>query len=215
MSTYIVKTVSESPAGISLAILAQRDEAPKPETVQFLISRELWLWGRLQENAVLPEEVFLEMEHNASFSRALARMRSILSYSGQSRHNLVNRLRQFGFSDEICEETADYAVEHGFVREEAQAGHAAEIYLRRKYWGKRRIVSELASRGYPQDVIQEAIDAIPDEEFRRALIQIIEKKYGMPPSDPGERQKMVLSLLRLGYTGSEIKEAIAEFAAQQ
>ena len=42
-------------------------------------------------------------------------------------------------------------------------------------------------------------------------IHVDEKMYGMPPADPGERQKMVLSLLRLGYTGSEIKDAIADF----
>lgn len=214
MSTYIVKSVTESPAGISLSILVHSSETDKTENTQFLIARELWLWGRLKAETALTEEVFLEMEHNASFSRALARMRSILSYSGQSRHNLISRLRQFGFADEICEETADYAVEHGLVREEAQAEHAAETYLRRKYWGRRRIMAELSARGYPEEVIREAVDAIPEEEFRRALHQIIEKKYGMPPSDPGERQKMVLSLLRLGYSGSEIKDAIANFSAE-
>lgn len=213
MSTYIVKSITESPAGISLTVLVDSG-TDKTENTQFLIARELWLWGRVKAETALPEEVFLEMEHNASFSRALARMRSILSYSGQSRHNLIARLKQFGFAEDICEETADYAVEHGLVREEAQAEHAAETYLRRKYWGRRRIMAELSSRGYPEEVIREAVDAIPEEEFRRALRQIIEKKYGMPPSDPGERQKMVLSLLRLGYSGSEIKDAIADFASE-
>ena len=101
------------------------------------------------------------------------------------------------------------------MREEAQAERAADIYLHRKYWGKRRIAAELAQRGYGAEVVQEALDAIPESEFRRALRLIIEKKYGTPPSDPGERQKMVLSLLRLGYSGSEIKEAIAEFSAKR
>lgn len=212
MSTYIVKAVSESPAGISVSVLVSRDEADKAENAQFLIARELWSWGRLQAETVLGEDDFLLMEHHASFSRALARMRSILSYSGQSRHHLISRLRQYGFDDEICAETADYAEAHGLVREEAQAERAADIYLHRKYWGRRRITAELAQRGYPADVVEEALNAIPNEEFRRALHQIIEKKYGMPPADPQERQKMVLSLLRLGYSGSEIKDAIAEFS---
>lgn len=215
MNTYIVKSVTESPAGISLTVQVWDGETAKTENTQFLIARELWLWGRLKAESALTEGVFLEMEHNASFSRALARMRSILSYSGQSRHNLISRLKQYGFAEVICEETADYAVEHGLVREEAQAEHAVEIYLRRKYWGKRRIIAELSSRGYPEEVIREAVDAIPEEDFRRALHQIIEKKYGLPPSDPGERQKMVLSLLRMGYSGSEIKDAIAEFAPER
>ena len=209
MSTYTLTALSESPAGFSVSVCVTGDAAN--ENAQFLISRELWLWGRLSAGTALSEEQFLDMEHSASFSRALARMRSILSYSGQSRANLITRLRQYGFDDAICEETADYAVEHGLVREEAQAEHAADVYLRRKYWGKRRIRAELAARGYSEDVISRALAAIPEEEFRRALRRIIEQKYGRPPRDPEERQKMVLSLLRLGYTGSEIKDAIAEF----
>ena len=214
MNTYTVTSVSESPAGISVTVHVYEDgsetSANKAE-VQYLITRELWLWGKLLPGTNLAEAEYLKMEHNASFSRAIARMKSILAYSGQSRHNLASKLEQYGFSTDICEQAADYAVEHGLVKEEAQAEHSAEIYLRRKYWGKRRITAELAARGYPEEVIREAIAAIPEEDFRRALRAIIEKKYGVPPSDPGERQKMVLSLLRLGYTGSEIKEAIAEF----
>ena len=79
MSTYIVKSVAESPAGISVSVLVSRDGAEKNEDAQFLITRELWLWGRLKAETALSEDEFLEMEHNASFSRALARMRSILS----------------------------------------------------------------------------------------------------------------------------------------
>ena len=185
MSTYIVKSVSESPAGISVAVLISRDGADEAQNTQFLISRELWFWGKVKPETDLSEEIFLGMQHSASLSRALARMRSILSYSGQSRANLINRLRQYGFDDAICEETAEYAVEHGLVREEAQAEHAAEVYLRRKYWGKKRIAAELSARGYTPEVIRDALDTIPDSEFRRALRQIIEHKYGTPPSDPG------------------------------
>jgi SOS response regulatory protein OraA/RecX len=194
-----------------VTVLVCEDGASASAEAQYLISRELWLWGKLQPGASLAEAAYREMEHNAAFSRAIARMKSILSYSGQSRRNLVTRLAQYGFEEDICEQAAEYAVEHGFVKEEAQAERSAEIYLHRKYWGKRRIAAELASRGYPEEVIRDAIEAIPEEDFRRALHTIIEKKYGMPPADPGERQKMVLSLLRLGYTGSEIKDAIAGF----
>ncbi len=208
---YTVQSISESPAGISLSVLAVRD-GTEPETVEFLISRELWQRRRLKPGESLSEEDFLEMEHGATFSRALARMRDILSYSGQSRHGLISRLRHYGFDDEICEETADYAVEHGLVQEEAQVERAVEIYLRRKFWGRKRIVAELSTRGYAADVIRTAVEAIPDEEYLRALDVILRRKYGTLPADPQERQKMVLSLLRLGYTGSEIKQAIEAFA---
>lgn len=214
MVTYTVKSVAESPAGISVSVLIFRDGTDENESVEFLIAPEFWLWGRLQPNAALSEDDYFRMEHHAAFSRALARAKSILSYSGHSRADLIARLRHYGFDDGICEETADYAVSEGLVREDAQAQHAADTFLRRKYWGRRRIQSELAARGYPSEVIEQAISAIPDADFMRALHLLIERKYGCPPSEQSERQKMILSLLRLGYTGSEIKDAIAAFAAE-
>lgn len=214
MVTYTVRSVTESPAGISVSVRIVRDGTDENESVEYLIAPELWCWGRLAAGTALPEDDYFLMEHHAAFSRALARAKSILSYSGHSRADLISRLRHYGFDDGICEETADYAVSEGLVREDAQALHAADTFLRRKYWGRKRIQAELAARGYPADVIRDALDAIPAEDFARTLRLIIERKYGAPPADPGEKQKMVLSLLRLGYTGSEIKDAIADIAAQ-
>ena len=75
-------------------------------------------------------------------------------------------------------------------------------------------MAELSAKGYPREVIEAALDEIPEEDFLRALHVIIDKKYGEVPTDPQEKQKMVLSLLRMGYSGSEIKEAIASFDAE-
>lgn len=215
MVTYTVRSVTESPAGISVSVCIARGGTDENESVEYLISPEFWCWGRLAAGAALNEDDYFRMEHHAAFSRALARAKSILSYSGHSRADLISRLRHYGFDDGICEETADYAVTEGLVCEDEQAQHAADTFLRRKYWGRKRIQAELAARGYPDGVIRDALDAIPDEEFARTLRLIIVRKYGAPPADPGERQKMVLSLLRLGYTGSEIKDAIAAVAAAQ
>lgn len=210
MSTYSIKSVSESPAGISVSIRIVTAEAN--ETVEYLISREFWHWGRLQSGGTITEEDYLRMERSAALSRAIARMKGILSYSGVSRRTLIHKLKGYDFSEEICEYAADYAVEHGMVKEDVQVEHAIDTYLRRKYWGRRRIVAELSAKGYPREVIENALAEIPEEEFMHALHVILVKKYGEIPADPQEKQKMILSLLRMGYSGNEIKDALASFA---
>ena len=210
MSTYSIKSVSESPAGISVSIRIGTAEAN--ETVEYLISREFWHWGRLQSGGAITEEDYLRMERSAALSRAIARMKGILSYSGVSRRTLIHKLKGYDFSEEICEYAADYAVEHGMVKEDVQVEHAIDTYLRRKYWGRRRIVAELSAKGYPREVIENALAEIPEEEFMHALHVILVKKYGEIPTDPQEKQKMILSLLRMGYSGNEIKDALASFA---
>lgn len=213
MSTYSIKSVSESPAGISVSIRIGTAEAN--ETVEYLISREFWHWGRLQSGGAITEEDYLRMERSAALSRAIARMKGILSYSGVSRRTLIHKLKGYDFSEEICEYAADYAVEHGMVKEDVQVEHAIDTYLRRKYWGRRRIVAELSAKGYPREVIENALAEIPEDEFMHALHVILVKKYGEIPADPQEKQKMILSLLRMGYSGNEIKDALASFAAAE
>lgn len=213
MSTYSIKSVSESPAGISVSILI--GTADNYETTEYLISREFWQWGRLQNGSDITEEEFLGMDRSAALSRAIARMKGILSYSGVSRRMLIQRLKGYDFSEEICTTAADYAVEHGMVREDVQVEHAVDTYLRRKYWGRRRIAAELSAKGYPREVIESALADIPEEDFMHALHVILERKYGEIPADPQEKQKMILSLLRMGYSGNEIKDALASFTAAE
>ena len=209
MSTYSIKSVSESPAGISVSILI--GTADNYETTEYLISREFWQWGRLQNGSDITEEEFLGMDRSAALSRAIARMKGILSYSGVSRRMLIQKLKGYDFSEEICTTAANYAVEHGMVREDVQVEHAVDTYLRRKYWGRRRIAAELSAKGYPREVIESALADIPEEDFMHALHVILERKYGEIPADPQEKQKMILSLLRMGYSGNEIKDAFASF----
>ena len=210
VSTYSIKSVSESPAGISVSILIGTED--NFEVAEYLISREFWYWGRLQNGSDISEEEYLGMDRSAALSRAIARMKGILSYSGVSRRMLIQKLKGYDFSEEICVCAADYAVDHGMVREDVQVEHAIDTYLRRKYWGRRRIAAELSAKGYPREVIESALDEIPEEDFMHALHVILERKYGEISADPQEKQKMILSLLRMGYSGNEIKAALASFA---
>ena len=77
MSTYSIKSVSESPAGISVSILI--GTADNFEVAEYLISREFWYWGRLQNGSDISEEEYLGMDRSAALSRAIARMKGILS----------------------------------------------------------------------------------------------------------------------------------------
>jgi len=205
VTNYIIKSVFHSTAGVAVTILA-----PEGETAEFLITPELWPFRKIEAGTPITEEQFFTIEHNAALSRARARTKEILSYSGHSRKGLIAKLRHYGLPDEICDEAAAWAVEERLIREKEQAFLAAERYQRRKYWGKKRIIAELSQKGYPSEIIRDAVDAIPDEEYTRALTLLMERKFGTPSSDPAERQKMVLSLLHMGYTGQQIKDAAEE-----
>lgn len=209
MNKYLIQSVYYSMAGYAVRIETVGENAAS-EVQEYLISEELWTYEmRPTPGTVLTEEEYADMAHCASLSRARARAREILSYSGQSRGMLLQKLRRYDLPDDVCEETADWAIREKLLDERTQALFLAESYHRRKYWGRRRIAADLSAKGYTDDAVSEAVASIPDEEFARALTVLIEKKFGEIPADPAERQKMVLSLLRLGYTGQQIKDAMA------
>ena len=209
MNKYLIQSVYYSLAGYAVTIQIE-EKGAAPETREHLISEELWTREmRPTPGTALTEEEYADMVYCASLSRARARTREILSYAGQGRGMLVQKLRQHGLPDDVCEETAVWAIREKMLDEYTQTHFLAENYHRRKYWGRRRIAADLAAKGYTQEAIDEAISSISDEDFARALLLLIEKKFGEIPADPAERQKMVLSLLRLGYTGQEIKDAMA------
>ncbi len=207
MSKYLIQSVFYSLAGYAVTVQVETDGAA--EVREHLVSEELWTREmRPTPGTVLTEEEYVDMAYCASLSRARARAREILSYSGQSRGALVQKLRHYDLPDDVCEATADWAIREKMLDELTQTRFLAENYHRRKYWGRRRIAADLAAKGYTAEAISEAVDAISDEEYARALTVLIDKKFGEIPADPAERQKMVLSLLRLGYTGQEIKDAM-------
>lgn len=208
MNTYTIQSVFRSLAGVAVSVLIRR-KGGEEETAELLVSADLWHFRHLAPGDTINEDTFAEMKHAALFSRALARTKEVLSYSGHSRSGLIAKLRHHGLPAEICEEAADWAVEKRLIREDEQASLLAETYHKRKYWGRKRIHAELTSRGYCAETVQAALAGISDEDFLRALCVIIRNKYTPLPTDPAERQKMVLALLRLGYTGQEIKDAIA------
>ncbi|MBQ8746982.1 MAG: RecX family transcriptional regulator [Clostridia bacterium] len=209
MNTYTIQSVFRSLAGVSVSVLI-RTKKGEEETAEFLISDDLWTFRHLAAGDPITSDTFAEMEHAALFSRALARTKEVLSYSGHSKNGLIAKLRHHGLPEEICKEAADWAVEKRLIREDEQASMLADTYHKRKYWGRKRIYAELTARGYTSETVQSALSAITDEDYLRALSVIIRNKYTPLPEDPAEKQKMVLSLLRLGYTGQEIKDAIAQ-----
>ena len=209
MNTYTIQSVFRSLAGVSVSVLI-REKSGEEEKAELLISDDLWHFRHLSAGDEIDSDTFAEMEHAALLSRAYARTKEILSYSGHSKNGLIAKLRHHNLPEEICKEAADWAIEKHLIREDEQAAMLADTYQRRKYWGRKRIYAELSARGYTSETVNEALKGISAEDYLRALSIIIRNKYTPLPEDPAEKQKMVLSLLRLGYTGQEIKDAIAQ-----
>lgn len=92
-----------------------------------------------------------------------------------------------------------------------------ELFERKKY-GKTRVKSELYKRGIAADIINEVIEAYEednDSDNVEKIVDIIRKKYYNKLIDEKSRQKVVAALVRLGYSFSDIRQAMREFSCDE
>lgn len=92
-----------------------------------------------------------------------------------------------------------------------------ELFERKKY-GKNRVKSELYRRGIAAEIINEVIEAYEednDSDNVEKIVDIIRKKYYNKLIDEKSRQKVVAALVRLGYSFSDIRQAMREFSCDE
>ena len=92
-----------------------------------------------------------------------------------------------------------------------------ELFERKKY-GKSRVKSELFRRGIDSDIINEVIDEYEEEnepDNVEKIVDIIRKKYYNKLVDEKSRQRVVAALVRLGYSFSDIRQAMREFSSDE
>lgn len=149
-----------------------------------------------------------ELEHiikMAENRRAYNCAVSYLSRRDHSSKELILKLGQKGLK-----ESAVYAVEklknEGYVDDERFARMYIRELINIKKYGKRRIEQELYRKGVEREIIALVLEeAVFDGDN---LVSIIQRKYLRYLKDEKGVKKTVASLVRMGYSFSEIKSAL-------
>lgn len=120
------------------------------------------------------------------------------------------------------EHSVDSAVEKliglGLINDRRYAELLTRELFERKKYGKNRVRSELFRRGIASDIINEVIEAYEEENDSdnvEKIVDIIRKKYYNKLIDEKSRQKVVAALVRLGYSFSDIRQAMREFSCDE
>ena len=134
---------------------------------------------------------------------------SVLSYGAYSRKELCRKLIQRGIPRQIASDTADTLSELGYIDEDADAFREAQRSVS-KLWGKKRIYAHLLQKGYSDEAARRAIYALEDEgvDFSELCADRLRQMGRDIPRDPREKQRLTASLMRYGFSMTEIKAAM-------
>ena len=154
-------------------------------------------------------DILSSLDHYSSVTAAYSSALSSLAYVQSSLKALYRKLIIKGFAKDVSREAIDIIRERGFVDEEAIAIRRAELMVE-KLWGRSRILKKLFEEGFPSEIIEKVSDSLDEVDFSERCASAIAKRYSCIPDDRRERDKMYAALMRLGYSSSDIREALSQ-----
>ena len=209
MEVYIT-SLSAGGVGEIFVTFEMRDGNMR-DTSRLLISDAAYIEMSLskgQSNSAIYDAVEREAQIYAVYKKALY----MLGFASSSRSALYRKLVSKGYEAEFSNLALERLEANGLLRETDSALREGEKCLS-KLWGSERIRAHLKEKGYSDESINYVFFAFEDMEvdFDENCFLLIERKYSRVPTDKKELQKIIASVMRYGYSLSQVKLALSRF----
>lgn len=206
MEAYIT-SVSAGGIGEIIVTFDLRDK-DKRCTSKFLISDGAYTELALSVG-ISSSFVYDAVEREAKIYSAYKRALYMLGFASSSRKALCRKLIAKGCEPEFSELALERLEANGLLCEADSAIREGERCLE-KLWGPERIRAHLKEKGYSDDSVSAVFFSFEDSavDFDANCATLLEKKYSQIPTDKKELQKIIASLMRYGYSLSQIKRAL-------
>jgi SOS response regulatory protein OraA/RecX len=148
-----------------------------------------------------------ELEYFAEVAKAYSSACSSFAFAPSSFSALYKKLIGKGFPKDVCCDAIEFLKLAGFVKEGDIALRRAQIMVDKR-WGRGRIIPKLREEGFSGDALDLAVEYMDSIDFGAICAEHIRKKFGEVPEDPHDRKLMYASLARMGFSSSDIKDAL-------
>lgn len=173
-----------------------------------------WFSCGLVSGDEINEEELTAFEEAAGSRRAFNSALNSLDYRDHSEKEIRAKLLRKHDADYV-DEAVEKLIELDLVNDERYAENYARELFERKKFGKMRIKSELRAKGISADIANAAVEELFEEEEPdnvQRIVDIIGQRYYNRMNDEVGRKKVFSALQRMGYSFSDIREAMSEFS---
>lgn len=105
------------------------------------------------------------------------RAAALCARSEQAPGDIRDKLVKWGLSQSNVNQVLQQLVEQGFINEERYARAFVKDRFAFNGWGKIKIAYQLRQKGIPDEIINEAMTAIDDSQYRDRLIGLLQDKW--------------------------------------
>lgn len=184
-------------------------ELSETDRYEFILSPEQYKEYGTKAGEIINEEIMQAMRTDMQFYSAVRRAYDILSYGENTKNQLIYKLVKRGFKRPLAIQVAEYMKEKGYIDEREQLLSYSNQLATKKYYGRERILSEVVKHGFERDYVESILmESLKEVDFVENCAYLIRRKYGQIPKDINEFKKMIASLVRYGYSISEVKLAV-------
>lgn len=173
-----------------------------------------WFSCGLVSGDEINEDELTAFEEAAGSRRAFNSALNSLDYRDHSEKEIRAKLLRKHDADYV-DEAVEKLIELDLINDERYAENYARELFERKKFGKMRIKSELRAKGISADIANAAVEELFEEEEPdnvQRIVDIIGKRYYNRMNDEVGRKKVFSALQRMGYSFSDIREAMSEFS---
>lgn len=202
--SYLITSVRIKEKYVSLEVLEADGGVTKMR-----MTEKVWNGFGLAEKDEVGKEVFGKLKEASDICEAVTVTLRILSDTSCSEFSLRQKLRKKGVGEKASKYALEFAKKKGYLDEKTQAEWLALKDAENCFRGRSRIVKDLISKGYPADIAKRAADSVPEEVYATALEKAAAKKCrGTDLTERKEKEKVISSLMRAGFSYGEIAEEI-------
>lgn len=150
-----------------------------------------------------------------SLEDAIPKARTFCNYRDRCHKELRDRLYDLGVWKRDVDAVITQMIEENLLNEERYARSYVRGHFYNKKWGKQRIASELKMRHIHDRLVQAAMTEIEEEDYQKAIRELIEKKWDKLDGKAFEKkQKVSRYLAQKGFRYGEFAEALNKVSAK-
>jgi regulatory protein len=158
------------------------------------------------------------MSHAERIKAAKNKVARYCAGGERSPKKVLEKLKQYGLEEDDSQQVLTELIELNFVNEERFANAFAKDKFRFNKWGKKRIEMELASQQIAHQLIQNALDEIPPQEYQEMIQVLATAKWQNLSKEPDEfnrKQKTIRFLLGKGFESDLAVRVVNEIVSQR
>lgn len=172
---------------------------------QITTNEDFWNENFIKDETEINEDEWQALVDKINYSKAINKCYDLLSRRDHSVKELKTKLLRT-VDENNAQRAIDRMIELGYLDDEKYAEKLLEYLIENKRMSKAHIKQEMFKRGVPNDIISSLLEYAEIDNVS-SICDLIQTKYRNKLNAENGKEKVIASLMRKGFSYSDIKSA--------